>query len=48
MIPIEKLREIDPKLVGKTDAEVAEIRRLLYDLAELCFDTWKEEQKKKK
>ena len=47
MLSIEELRKADPKLVGQTDAEVEEIRRLLYGLAELCFDTWKEEQKKR-
>jgi hypothetical protein len=47
MIPIEKLREIDPKLAGKSDAEIEEIRESLYGLAQLCFDTWTNDKKNK-
>lgn len=47
MISIEELREMEPGLADKTDEEVLEIRELLYGLAQLCYETWEEDHKKK-
>jgi hypothetical protein len=40
MISIERLKEIDPKLQGKSDEEIIEIRNLLYGLGKLTLETY--------
>jgi hypothetical protein len=42
MLSIEKLRKIDPALAHLTDDEIIEIRDTLYDLGQLIFDDWLE------
>ena len=44
MINIEELKRIDPKLQGKSDKEIIEIRNLLYGLAKLTLETYFEEK----
>ena len=44
MISIEELKRIDPKLQGKSDKEILEIRNLLYGLAKLSLETYFEEK----
>lgn len=41
MLPVEKLRKIDPN-THLSDEEVLEIRDSLYDLGNIVFDDWLE------
>jgi len=42
MISLERLKEIDPKLQGKSDEELTKIRNLLYGLGQLTLETYLE------
>ena len=44
MISLDHLKEIEPKLQGKTDEELIKIRNLLYGLAQLTLETYLEEK----
>jgi len=48
MISLEKLKEIEPKLAGKTDEEILKIRELLYGLAELTLESYTESKQQEK
>jgi len=45
MMSLQKLRELEPKLVDKSDAEVAKIRDCLYEGAALALDSYAEQKK---
>ena len=42
MISLERLKEIEPKLQGKSDEEIIKIRNLLYGLGQLTLETFLE------
>ena len=42
MISFEELKRIEPKLQGKTEAELIKIRNLLYGLGQLSLETYLE------
>ena len=44
MISLEKLREIDPALRGKSDEELTKIRNLLYGLGKLTLESYIQEK----
>lgn len=44
MLSIERLRKIDPSLAHLSDDEIVEIRETLYDLGQLIFDDWLENE----
>jgi hypothetical protein len=46
MISLEEMREIEPSLKDKSDKEVEEIRRLLYELGNLALDRFFDSKKK--
>jgi len=48
MISLEKIREIEPRLKDKTDAEVEKIRGLLYSLGQLSLETYFDSKEKSK
>ena len=41
------MREIEPKLRDLSDGQVAEIRDLIYELAQLAYDSYKEQNDSK-
>ena len=43
MLSLEQCRKIDPRLKDMPDEAVAKIRDLLYEVGQLAFDTWTEE-----
>lgn len=45
MMSLHRLRELEPKLVDKSDAEVAKIRDFLYESATLALDCYEEQKK---
>lgn len=47
MLSIERLREIDPELKDLSDEDIEEVRAILYDLGDLIWDVWLEEQREK-
>lgn len=40
MLTLQKIRQIDPKLANKSDAELEDLRLALYNTAQLSFDIW--------
>jgi hypothetical protein len=46
MLSLEELRELEPELRKKTDAEVEETRNLLYQLAQLMLESYVDTKKK--
>jgi hypothetical protein len=44
MLAVEKLRKIDPDLTHLSNDEILEVRDALYDLGQLMFDDWLENE----
>lgn len=40
MISLRKMKELDPELEKLSDAELEELRRALYETAQLAFEVW--------
>lgn len=47
MISLKRIRELEPKLKDASDEEVALIREKIYGLAQLAYDSYKEERDSK-
>lgn len=43
MISLDQIRSLEPKLKDSSDEEVSIIREKLYELAQLTFDSWVDE-----
>lgn len=48
MLSIEECRKLIPDSEKFTDEEILDIKRRLYDLAELAFECWLQENKNQK
>lgn len=48
MLSLEQLREIDPKFKNVSDAKLTNVRDNLYEIGQLAFECWFEEQQQKK
>ena len=47
MISLNRIREIEPKLRDLSDEQVAEIRDRIYEMAQLAYDSYKEQRDSK-
>ena len=43
MISLKRIRELEPKLNNLSDKEVADIRERIYEMAQLAYDSYKED-----
>lgn len=43
MISLDQIRKLEPGLKNASDEEVAQIRERLYEMAQLSFESWMDE-----